>query len=170
MDDDLDRELRVHLEIEAEELRERGLGAEEARAAARRALGNRARIKEEVHDMSRWARLEALGQDARYGLRMLRSHPGSYEGPRCQVPGRFGNRYAHLHCRRRSGPLPRAGTTERPSYRHAAKSAGRHRRALNRSSVSSWRLPVRVAVNSGHDQLLFVPVSEDWSPHNVGAP
>jgi hypothetical protein len=29
------------------------------------------------------------------------------------------------------------------------------------NTVSSWRLPVRVVVNSGHDQLLFVPVSAD---------
>jgi hypothetical protein len=31
----------------------------------------------------------------------------------------------------------------------------------SKKPVSSWRLPVRVVVNSGHDQLLFVPVSAD---------
>jgi hypothetical protein len=73
--DDLDRELQVHLEIEAEEHRGRGLTAAEARDAASRALGRRAHIREEVHDLSRWAPLEALAQDLRYGLRMLRRHP-----------------------------------------------------------------------------------------------
>jgi putative ABC transport system permease protein len=74
-DDDLDRELAVDLELEAEEHRERGLSAREAAYAAKRALGNAALIKEEVRDMSPWARLEALGQDLRYGVRMLRRAP-----------------------------------------------------------------------------------------------
>ena len=72
MRDDLDRELEIDLELEAEEQRAAGLTTDHARRAAHRALGNRARIKEEIHDMSRWARLEAFGQDLRYGLRMLR--------------------------------------------------------------------------------------------------
>ena len=37
---DLDRELQSDLELEEEEQRERGLSEEEARYAARRALGN----------------------------------------------------------------------------------------------------------------------------------
>jgi putative ABC transport system permease protein len=73
--DDLDRELQIDLELEAEEQRERGLNEREAAYAARRALGNAALIKEEVHDMSPWARVEALGQDLRYGVRMLRRAP-----------------------------------------------------------------------------------------------
>ena len=74
-DDDVDRELATDLELEAEELRERGVSARDAEDAARRALGNRALIKEEIHDMSPWARFEALAQDVRYGLRMLRRAP-----------------------------------------------------------------------------------------------
>ncbi len=73
---DLDRELQIDLELEAEELRERGLTEREAAYAARRELGNATLIKEEIHDMSPWARFEALGQDIRYGLRMLRRAPG----------------------------------------------------------------------------------------------
>ena len=74
--DDIDRELRVHLEIEAEEHRERGLGVEEARLAARRALGNQLQITEEIHEMSLRARVDDLLRDARYGLRLLGRHPG----------------------------------------------------------------------------------------------
>ena len=73
--DDLDRELELDLELEAEEQRERGLDPRSAAYAARRALGNRARIREEVHDMSAWARIEALWQDIRYGLRTFRRSP-----------------------------------------------------------------------------------------------
>jgi predicted permease len=74
-DDDLDRELGLDLEIETEELREHGLSARDAAVAAKRALGNRALIKEEIHDMSPWARVETLQQDLRYGIRMLRRTP-----------------------------------------------------------------------------------------------
>jgi putative ABC transport system permease protein len=74
-DDDLERELGLDLELETEELREYGLSARDAGLAAKRALGNRALIKEEIHNMSPWARLEALQQDVRYGLRMLRRAP-----------------------------------------------------------------------------------------------
>ena len=72
---DLDRELQIDLELEAEEQRERGLNARDAAYAAKRALGNTALIREDVHNMSRWARFEALGQDLRYGWRMLRRAP-----------------------------------------------------------------------------------------------
>ena len=72
---EVDRELQIDLELEAEELRERGLNAREAAYAAKRALGNATLIKEEIHDMSPWARFEALGQDIRYGIRMLRRAP-----------------------------------------------------------------------------------------------
>jgi predicted permease len=73
--DDLDRELQVDLELEAEALRDRGVDARTAEDAARRALGNRALIKEEVYNMSPWTRLENLQQDFRYGIRMLRRAP-----------------------------------------------------------------------------------------------
>jgi putative ABC transport system permease protein len=72
---DLDRELQIDLELEAEELRERGMNPRDALYAATRALGNATLIREEIHDMSPWARFEAIGQDIRYGIRMLRRAP-----------------------------------------------------------------------------------------------
>jgi putative ABC transport system permease protein len=74
-DDDLERELRVHLEFEADDQRERGLADADARDAARRVLGNQARIKEEIHDQSRSALFDSLARDVQYGTRMLRRHP-----------------------------------------------------------------------------------------------
>src|SRR6266545_4973733 len=74
-DDDLDRELRVHLEIEAEEQRARGLSDQEARDAAHRAFGNQARVKEEIHEQARSAILDSVSRDFHYGLRMLRKYP-----------------------------------------------------------------------------------------------
>ena len=45
-DDDLDRELRTHLELEAAERREAGLSPAEGRDAARSALGDQMLLNE----------------------------------------------------------------------------------------------------------------------------
>src|SRR5262249_44222840 len=76
MTDDIDRELRSHLENEADDQRERGLSGDDAAFAARRALGNVTRIKEDVRALSPWTIVDDLMQDLGYGLRMLRTHPG----------------------------------------------------------------------------------------------
>src|SRR5215831_89201 len=71
---DLARELRSHLELEAEEQQESGLPTEEARRAARRALGNTTRIQEETREAWGLAWVDRLSQDLRYGLRALRNN------------------------------------------------------------------------------------------------
>jgi putative ABC transport system permease protein len=76
MQDDLDRELDTHLELAAEEALDAGLAPNEAVDAARRALGSRTLIREDVRRLSPWAALDDAWQDARYGLRMLRRHSG----------------------------------------------------------------------------------------------
>jgi predicted permease len=68
---DLERELQSDLELEEEEQRERGLSAEEARYAARRAFGNPALIREQTRETWGWAPLERLWQDARFALRQF---------------------------------------------------------------------------------------------------
>jgi predicted permease len=73
---DLERELRSDLELEAEEHREGGLSAEEARYAARKAFGNTTLIKEEVRGIWGWHPLERFAQDLRYALRTARREPG----------------------------------------------------------------------------------------------
>src|SRR5918994_5631637 len=75
-DRDLDRELKAHLELEAEEQRQSGLPPDEARYAARRVLGNTTLIKEDTRAMwgGRW--IESLFQDLRHALRMMRKNAG----------------------------------------------------------------------------------------------
>jgi hypothetical protein len=75
-DIDLDRELRSDLELEEEEQRELGVCPEEARYAARRALGNPALIKEQTHEAWGWATLERSREDLRYALRQIGKSPG----------------------------------------------------------------------------------------------
>ncbi len=75
-EEDLDREIRAHLELEAEEQQDSGLAAEEARYAAQRALGNATLVKEDVREMWGWSSLERLKQDLRYAARTLKKSPG----------------------------------------------------------------------------------------------
>ena len=65
--DDLERELRAHLDLEAEELADPH--------AARRAFGNITAVKEVIHEMSRWNTPEQFAQDLRYGARLLGRSP-----------------------------------------------------------------------------------------------
>jgi len=71
--DDLDRELRAHLDLEAEE--RAASDTADARYAARRAFGNVTVVKEAIHEMSNWTVVEQFGQDLRYGARLLRRSP-----------------------------------------------------------------------------------------------
>jgi hypothetical protein len=73
---DLERELESDLEMEEEDQRDRGASSEEARYAARRALGNLTLIKEKTHEAWGWAPFERIGQDIRYALRQLSRSPG----------------------------------------------------------------------------------------------
>lgn len=75
-DQDLERELRADLDLEAAEQQEHGLSAEEARYAAQRAFGNVALIKEDTRAVWGWTWLERFGQDLRYALRTARKNPG----------------------------------------------------------------------------------------------
>src|SRR4051812_46584134 len=74
-DRDLDDELRFHLSEEARDHMERGHSEADARAAARRALGNVARVKEETRAVWVSTRLEQCLQDLRFGFRILTKSP-----------------------------------------------------------------------------------------------
>src|SRR4029077_20186644 len=75
-EEDLERELRSDLELEAEEQQAKGLSAEEARYAAQRAFGNTTLLKEDVRKTWGWTSLERLGQDLRYAVRIMKGSPG----------------------------------------------------------------------------------------------
>lgn len=75
-DTDLARELRDHLELEAEEQRDAGLSPREAAYAAHRLLGNTLKIEEDARAAWGIPRFETVVQDLRYGLRQLRRSPG----------------------------------------------------------------------------------------------
>ena len=73
---ELNREIRGHLELEAEDQREHGLPPEAAQFAAQRAFGSTGFMMEEVRAVWGWNWLNDLGQDIRYGLRGMAKSPG----------------------------------------------------------------------------------------------
>src|ERR1700686_4178693 len=75
-DDDLEEEMRLHLEMRQQEHLQSGMEAEEARAAARRRFGNVMVLREMSHSAWGWEWFEHLAQDIRHSLRMLRNNPG----------------------------------------------------------------------------------------------
>ena len=73
---ELDDEIRGHLEMEETEQHESGLPPGDARAAARRAFGNVTLAKEASREAWAFRKVEELGQDLRYAVRLLRLNPG----------------------------------------------------------------------------------------------
>lgn len=75
LEEQLDIEMRFHLEQHTSELIAQGFERAEARRRARLALGGPEQVKEECRDArgTRW--LEDFWQDFRYALRMLRQRP-----------------------------------------------------------------------------------------------
>ena len=75
-EEDLQEELRLHLELERERLRDAGVPEAEASRAARRKLGNAPLIRERTRDVWGWRWLDDLGRDVRHAARGLRRELG----------------------------------------------------------------------------------------------
>ena len=69
-DRDLDDELRFH-----EDMKAQALGGDDARAAARRQIGNPLHLREQARDPWLFATIETLAQDVRHALRLMGRDP-----------------------------------------------------------------------------------------------
>jgi hypothetical protein len=75
-DRDLDEELRFHEEMKAHALADAGgMSGDEARAAARRRVGNPLRLREQSREPWTFATFETFVQDVRHTLRLMRRDP-----------------------------------------------------------------------------------------------
>jgi putative ABC transport system permease protein len=75
-DRDLQDELRFHEEMKARALADAdGMSGDEARAAARRRIGNPLRLREQSHEPWTFPTAEAFTQDVRHALRLMGRNP-----------------------------------------------------------------------------------------------
>jgi putative ABC transport system permease protein len=75
-DRDLEDELRFHEEMKAHALADAdGMSGDEARAAARRRVGNPLRLREQAREPWTFATVETFAQDVRHAFRLLRRDP-----------------------------------------------------------------------------------------------
>ena len=75
-DRDLEDELRFHEEMKAHALADAdGLSGDEARAAARRRIGNPLRLREQSREPWSFPTVDTFAQDVRHALRLMRRDP-----------------------------------------------------------------------------------------------
>jgi len=76
IEEDMEEELRSHIQHRADDLERTGLSRAEAERQARIEFGGRERYREECRETFAGSFLEILGQDLRYSVRLLRKSPG----------------------------------------------------------------------------------------------
>jgi predicted permease len=74
--ENLDQDIREHIEAETQDNIARGMSPEDAHYAAVKKFGNVTRVKEETREVWISVWLEQLVQDVRFALRRLRKNPG----------------------------------------------------------------------------------------------
>src|SRR5215813_3337177 len=80
-DSELRDELELYVDLTSREYIARGMSATEAKAAARRKLGNATSVREEVYQMNTLTFVDSVLRDMRYAFRMIRTNLASASLP-----------------------------------------------------------------------------------------
>jgi len=75
LENQLDDEMRFHIEMRTQEFISAGMTAKEARYCAMRLFGNRSLLKERTREVDTIGWIETLWRDLRYATRMLLRTP-----------------------------------------------------------------------------------------------
>src|SRR6202011_5248876 len=73
---EVNEEVQAHVDEKVAELMEAGISEDESRHRANREFGSAILYTEIGREAWGWTSLDRLGQDLRYGLRMMRRNPG----------------------------------------------------------------------------------------------
>ena len=76
LDEELDEELRFHLDARTRDNLNAGMSVQAAQQDARRRFGNPALAKERAHEMNIVISIETISRDLRYAVRQMRKYPG----------------------------------------------------------------------------------------------
>jgi predicted permease len=76
LDEELDEELRFHLDARTRDNLNAGMSEQAAQQDARRRFGNPALAKQRAHEMNIVISIETISRDLRYAIRQMRKYPG----------------------------------------------------------------------------------------------
>ncbi|MGH9838199.1 MAG: ADOP family duplicated permease [Blastocatellia bacterium] len=141
-EEELDAEIRSHLDEAIRDRIARGESPEQARANALREFGNVGLVKEVTREMWGWASLERLLQDLRFGLRMLRKNPGFSLVAILTLALGIGANTAIFSVVNAVllRPLPYQNSAELMLIRHLYKTTGSQGQSVSYPDVQDWRV------------------------------
>ena len=160
LDDELDEEIRAHLDLLADEHQKRGLSPAEARAAALRDFGGVARTKESYRDQRGLVFIETLLQDLRYAIRMARRAPGFSAVVDPGAGARHRRQQRDVHLRERAALPPAV----RPRRRSSSVSTATIRRSRIRTAISRIRTSPTSAIATTCSSELIAYTFSDGRP------
>jgi len=137
---DIDREMRLHLEMQVDANIKAGMSPTEAREKAMRSFGNLNRAVDAAYDVKGGGFFETLAQDIRYGARMLAKHKAFTSIAVITLALGIGANTAifsvvnELLLR----PLP-YGNAERIVTVWEVTPGGRHQNTTSRANFRAWR-------------------------------